>query len=236
VDRWKATFNQHSKQAIKVDKNNLLSMIEFVIHNTYFQFGSNVYRQTIGVPMGTSCAPYLANLTLFSYEFKYITKQLKLGRYTHCRDLNLTFRYIDDISIINDNNTFDTAYKDIYPRSLTLKKINETNSKADILDIASTIKNGVFQLSVFDKRRNFPFACNSFPSYDSNLSVSCLRNVIYNELARIFKICSNWSNFENNTKILENILLVKGYPDKHVSQIREKFLKLNKLNIQRKFA
>jgi hypothetical protein len=36
-----------------------------------------VYRQCIGIPMGTNCAVYLANFYLFTYEFDFIKRLLK---------------------------------------------------------------------------------------------------------------------------------------------------------------
>ena len=32
------------------------------------RFGTKLYRQVVGVPMGTNCAPLVADLFLFCYE------------------------------------------------------------------------------------------------------------------------------------------------------------------------
>ena len=32
------------------------------------RFGSKLYRQIVGIPMGTNCAPLVADLFLFCYE------------------------------------------------------------------------------------------------------------------------------------------------------------------------
>ena len=32
------------------------------------RFGSKLYRQIVGIPIGTNCAPLVADLFLFSYE------------------------------------------------------------------------------------------------------------------------------------------------------------------------
>ena len=42
-------------------------MVEFWIDNIYveFHFGGRVYQQTVGIPMGTNCAPLLADLFLY---------------------------------------------------------------------------------------------------------------------------------------------------------------------------
>ena len=43
-------------------------MLEFLIGNIFFVFGERVFQQTIDIPMGTICAPLLADLFLYSYE------------------------------------------------------------------------------------------------------------------------------------------------------------------------
>ena len=34
----------------------------------FIRFGTNLYRQIIGIPMGTNCAPFVADLFLICYE------------------------------------------------------------------------------------------------------------------------------------------------------------------------
>ena len=34
----------------------------------FIRFGSKLYRQIVGIPMGTNCAPLVADLFLFCYE------------------------------------------------------------------------------------------------------------------------------------------------------------------------
>ena len=41
--------------------------IDFLIDNIYVRFGSYIFRQVIGIPMGTNSAPLLADLSLPSY-------------------------------------------------------------------------------------------------------------------------------------------------------------------------
>ena len=37
-------------------------------HVMFIRFGSKLYRQIVGIPMGTKCAPLVADLFLFCYE------------------------------------------------------------------------------------------------------------------------------------------------------------------------
>ena len=51
------TYRGHT--SITVDK--LIEYIQFLINNIYVKVGNRVFKQTIGIPMGTDCAPLLAN-------------------------------------------------------------------------------------------------------------------------------------------------------------------------------
>ena len=42
--------------------DNICKMIEFLIDNVFVQFELRLFRQVIGIPMGTNCAPLLADL------------------------------------------------------------------------------------------------------------------------------------------------------------------------------
>ena len=43
--------------------------LTFLLDNIYIRFGSKLYRQIVGIPMGTSCAPLVADLFLFMFYF-----------------------------------------------------------------------------------------------------------------------------------------------------------------------
>ena len=44
----------------------------FLLDNIFIQFGTNLYRQVVGIPMGTNCAPLVADLFLFCYERDFL--------------------------------------------------------------------------------------------------------------------------------------------------------------------
>ena len=43
-------------------------MLEFLVDNIFVVFGGKVFQQIVGIPMGTNCAPLLADIFLYSYE------------------------------------------------------------------------------------------------------------------------------------------------------------------------
>ena len=42
--------------------------MEFWIDNIFVQCGGRIFQQTVGIPVGTNCAPLLADLFLHSYK------------------------------------------------------------------------------------------------------------------------------------------------------------------------
>ena len=77
-------------------------MLEFLIDNIFVMFGDQVFQQTVGIPMGTNCAPLLADLFLYSYEADFIQKLLNQKKKKLAVPFYLTFRYIDDVLSINN--------------------------------------------------------------------------------------------------------------------------------------
>ena len=52
-------------------------MTEFLVDNIYVRFGGQLFGQIVGIPMGTNCAPLLADLFLYSYENEFLDKLIK---------------------------------------------------------------------------------------------------------------------------------------------------------------
>ena len=70
----------------------------------------------VGIPMGTSCAPLVADLFLYSYENEYLDKLVKEGKRKLARKFNLSYHYIDDLIFFN-NKRFKEFISDIYPKN-----------------------------------------------------------------------------------------------------------------------
>jgi hypothetical protein len=73
---------------------------------------SSIYLnvQGVGIPMGTNCAPLLADLFLYSYESEFLRKLVKDKKIHEARAFNFTFRYIDDVLSINNSRFATPAY------------------------------------------------------------------------------------------------------------------------------
>ena len=83
----------------KYTANDICKMIEFLVDNIYVRFGGQLFRQMVGIPMGTNCAPLLADLFLYSYENEFSDKLIKEDKRKLARKFNLSYHYIDDLSL-----------------------------------------------------------------------------------------------------------------------------------------
>ena len=128
----------------------------FLLDNSYFCFGDLIFRQFIGVPIGVSPGPYLANLTLWYFEYIFISSLYK-SDYRSALKLNYTFRLIDDITYINSDGHFNSLVHKIYPSSLVLNKENSIDLEANVLDLDICVVDGTFKTNIYDKRDHFKF-------------------------------------------------------------------------------
>ena len=89
----------------------------YLLDYIYIRFGSKLYRQNVGIPMGTNCAPLVADLFLFCYERDFMKSLTKEKRYDLIDAFNSTSRYLDDLLNI-DNTHFEHMVHRIYPAEL----------------------------------------------------------------------------------------------------------------------
>ena len=91
----------------------MLSALEFLLDNIFVRFGKSVYRQVIGIPMGTNCAPLIADLFLYCYESQFMARISKDPNKHHLiQKFNNTFRYLDDKLAISHDD-FNLYTRDI---------------------------------------------------------------------------------------------------------------------------
>ena len=123
---------------------DLISSIDFLLDNTFVQFGPFMFHQIKGIPMGGNCSPLLADLYLTWLEFEYmenLNKNKNEEEQVLVKKLSQNSRYIDDIACPNVENFLEIA-KDIYPDDIPLEG-NNSELKRDVfldLDIRASDK------------------------------------------------------------------------------------------------
>ena len=72
----------------------------------FIRFETKVYRQTIDIPMGTNCAPLVADLFLFCYERDFMKSISGENQADIIEAFNSTSRYLDDLLNIDNINFY----------------------------------------------------------------------------------------------------------------------------------
>ena len=145
----------------------------------------------------------------------------KQKNFTVLKQFNYTYRYIDDITIINGNGALDKYMKDIYHKSLTLVKVNTNTNIADVLDITIEFDKCKCTTSTFDKRRNFNFTIVNFPHINSNVPQNMCYNVYKEQVRRHLLLNSSLNGFCKNIIELNNAVSTRGYDEFRLLQCFE---------------
>ena len=82
----------------------------------------------VSIPMGTNCAPLVADLFLFCYERDFMKDLSSDNQAEVITAFNSTSRYLDDLLNI-DNPYFEGLVNQIYPPELQLNKDNTSDTK-----------------------------------------------------------------------------------------------------------
>ena len=141
---------------------NVCDAPTFLLDNIFIWFGTKQYRQVVGIPIGTNCAPLVVDLFLFCYE-KDFMMSLSDDKQAYVIDaFNITYRYLDDILNIN-NVYFDNMVTQICPSELQLNKANTSDTEAAFLDLHLSISNDIVSTKNYDKRDDFDFEIVNLP-------------------------------------------------------------------------
>ena len=188
----------------------LCEAFTFLMENIYVQFEGMVYQQIVGIPMGTNCAPLIADLFLFCYERDFMSSLHKSKRYDLIDMFNDTSRYLDDIFTI-DNPEFEKHIPDIYPRELQLNKANTSDKETSFLDLNIKVIGSDVHTSVYDKRDDFGFPIVNFPWLSGDVPRLPSYGVYISQLVRFARCCTSVSDFNSKNLQLTSKLLTQGY-------------------------
>ena len=114
IDHIERTFNREGSLTLHVTTfftseklkkyhawscQNVCDALTFFLYNIFIWFGTKLYRQVVGIPMDTNCAPLVADLFLFCLRGTLWCLFLMISRLILL--MLLTSWYLDDIFNIN---------------------------------------------------------------------------------------------------------------------------------------
>ena len=179
------------------------------------------FRQTVGIPMGKNCAPFLADLFLYPYENDFLEKLIQEGKRKLARIFSLSYRYNDNI-ICFSNTRFKKFISDIHLKELNISVTTEATSVASYLDLIFTRdENNNITTNLHDKHDTFGLhivnpLCQAIFFHQHQPTVSM-------NLSSYARCCSNNSDFLSRHKALVTRLLSQGYKINHLSNTFKKF-------------
>ena len=189
---------------------NTCDALTYLLDNIYIRFGTKLYRQIVGIPMGTNCAPLVADLFLFCYERDFMLSLSDQNQTDIIEAFNSTSRYLDDLLNV-DNPYFEGMVNQIYPPELQLNKANNSDVEAPFLDLHLNISNDFVSTKIYDKRDDFDFNIVNFPFLDGDVPASPSYGVYISQLIRFARVSSHVSDFNSRNKSLTAKLLHQGY-------------------------
>ena len=71
--------------------SKICDALHYLLDNIFIRFGSKLYRQIVGIPMGNKCAPLVADLFCYERDFMLSLKLPNSGNFLsveidHCRN------------------------------------------------------------------------------------------------------------------------------------------------------
>ena len=176
------------------------------MENIFVRVGTKLYRQVVGIPMGTNCAPLVADLFLFCYGRDFMMSLSDDKQADGIDVLNTTSRYLDDI--LNINNVYcDIMVSQIKPPELQLNKANTSDTKAAFLDLHLLISKDIVSTKNYDKRDDFDFEIVNFSILEGDVSRSTSYGVYICQLIRFARASSYVADFNTHNKLLTQKLL-----------------------------
>ena len=174
----------HSDSTKKFSQTDIFNMLEILIDNIFAMFCGRVFQQTVGIYMGTNCAPLLADLFLYSYEAGFIQGFLKKNQKNLARSFNFTFRYIDDVLSLSNSRFYDIVDR-IYPIELEIRDTTDTDRSASYLDLHLIIDSeGWLRTKLYVKTDDFNFPIVNFQFICGNIPTAPAYGVYISQMIR----------------------------------------------------
>ena len=175
---------------------NVFDALSYLLDKIYIRFGTKLYRQIVGIPMGTNCALLVADLFLYCYERDFMDSLNHDNQADVIEAFNSTSRYLDDLLNI-DNPYFEGMVNQIYPSELQLNKANISDTEAPFLDLHLSVANGFVSSKIYE---DFDFDIVNFPFMDGDVPRRASYGVYISQLIRFARV---WSAIMLQTSTLE---------------------------------
>lgn len=196
----------------EINPKQLGHLLQIVLRNNFFRYGSSVYKQSSGLAMGTSCAPLIANLFAGQKELETLSTLQPVD--LEGGSLLLYNRYIDDILLIYKGSKEEL---DLFLSLWTIGNLeikwNVSRVEATFLDLE--IHAGMvdsYSASIFWRLHKKRLNRHLYIPYSSSHPLAVKRAFVKGELVRILLNSSTKQFFVESCSQFYSNLRLRGYP------------------------
>lgn len=217
--------NSHGIQTVaqemsttKTNLTTLKTLLTLVLENNIFTFNNGHYLQINGTAMGTIMAPTYANTYLKHLEEKTF---LNKDKNKHLDNVLLFKRYIDDILIIydNHNNSLPDALKLLHQTYQPLQ-LTTTIGQQNITYLDTDITIDTIHNQITTQLHVKPTSNKSYIPPTSQHTQHTLKNIIYNDLLRTNRLCTDESDRNRHEQTILRKAITAGYNKKDLQRLK----------------
>ena len=183
--------------------------LAFLLDGIFIRFGTKLYRQVVGIPMGTNCAPLVADLFLFCCGGDFVVSLSDGGRADVVGAFDAASRCLDDVLDI-DGVCFEGVVGRVCPSGLQLGGASASGAEAAFLDLRLSVSDGIVSTKICGRRDDFDFEIVNFPFLDGGVPRSASCGVCVSWLVRFAGASSCVTDFNTRNKLLTQKLLGQG--------------------------
>ncbi|XP_072030152.1 uncharacterized protein, partial [Amphiura filiformis] len=215
--------DKYLKLRTKLEVDDIIELLEFILTTTYFEFRGDIFRQRFGAAMGSPVSPIIAN-----FFMEFLEQQAIATAPIDCKP-RYWRRYVDDVleiikagqvqNLTDHLNTIDKT------DSIKFTYEEEKEGKIPFLDTLIVRKpDGSVKLLVYRK----PTHTDQYLSFKSEHPLHQKMGVVRTLFDRMYSVVTDEKDRANEEKHVRGALKNCGYPKWAVDQVKSKMQRKTK--------
>ena len=217
IQAMRKKLEQHLEKQLPLRVNHICDILTTILQNSFFEFKGDIFLQKIGLPIGNSISGILSTVYMDCIESQIL----------HLPTIALYKRYVDDAVLITTGEEEAKAlfkmFNELDPNISFEMELPE-RGELSLLDFtlryvpcSSDHTCPSFSFSFYRKRAKKDVFINATSAMPTSVKLDCIRN----EVQRIQRRCSNFTDEGENVRAFQDILRKNDYPEKIVQQVTE---------------
>ena len=198
---------------------NIIELLGFCLHNTYFSFQDTFYEQVEGAPMGSLVSLIVANLYMECFERKALASAINPPQ--------VWYRFVDDTWVIQkqaQKQVFLDHINNIDPAIKSTVEGTQGNGAIPFLDtLVTPLADRSLSIKVYCK----PTHTNQYLQWDSHHSPSAKYSVIDTLTHRAKVVFTDPELLQDELNHLRRALVMCNYPTWAINKVQNKVLNNN---------